>query len=64
MTYWNKGSLPGGGQFLDGTIDYSIQCPPLQSGRNTLEVRLVKRCPKLAAPVTLGAVEVAIQYRA
>ncbi|MSO22387.1 MAG: hypothetical protein EXQ58_03840 [Acidobacteria bacterium] len=64
VAYWNKGSLPGGGQFLDGTIDYGVQCPPLQSGKNTLEVRLVKRCPKLVAPVTLGGVEIAIQYQA
>src|SRR3954469_18123373 len=57
-----KISLPDGGEFLDGTVDYDLDCPPLRQGRNTLEVCLVKRCPKLAIPLTLGGVEIMIRY--
>jgi hypothetical protein len=63
VAYWNKSGLPDGGQFLDGTIDYDLDCPPLRQGRNTLEVCLVKRCPKLAVPLTLGGVEIGIRYK-
>lgn len=49
--------------FRAGTLEYETPIPPLCEGANQIEVRLVKRTQKLASPLILRRVEIAIRYQ-
>ena len=61
--FWNKNDYPDGGRFLEGTVEYRVERPPLRSGRNRVEVRVKKRNPKLRKPLVLSMVEVLLYYK-
>ena len=63
VSYWNKSRGPYGGKFLTGTLEYDVDCPPLQQGKNIIQVRLVKRPPGLKTPLKLSMVEVDLKYQ-
>ena len=63
IAFWNRHRGPYQGEYLSGTVDYEVGCPPLRQGTNIIQVRLVKRTPNLTAPLKLDMVEAFIQYR-
>ena len=63
VSYWNKSRGPYGGKFLTGTLEYDVDCPPLQQGKNIIQFRLVKRPPGLKTPLKLSMVEVDLKYQ-
>ena len=63
IAYWNQNQRKDRGRFLSGSIVYDVDTPPLRRGDNAIEIRLLKRAAPLAAPLELGLVEAAIQYR-
>ena len=63
VSYWNRTRGPYQGEYLTGTLEYDVACPPLKQGKNVIQVRLVKRTPNLTAPLTLGLVEASVHYK-
>ena len=63
VSYWNRRRGPYGGEYLTGTLEYDLACPPLKQGINVIQVRLVKRTPNLASPLRLGLVEASVNYK-
>ena len=61
--FWNRMDRPDGGRFLDGTVEYRVDCPPLRSGKNVVEIRLKNRAARLNAPLILSSLEVLLSYK-
>ena len=57
-----KDSASQGRQFVEGGLEYGLESSPLRQGINTLQVRLLRRAPRLSGSLTLNQVEVPIQY--
>ena len=62
VSQWNKNQNRFEGQFITGTFQYNVGCPPLRQGKNVIQVQLVQRTPKLSTPLILGMVEAYIKY--
>ena len=62
VSQWNKNQNRFEGQLITGTFQYDVGCPPLRQGKNTIQVQLVQRTPKLSTPLILGMVEAYIKY--
>ena len=63
VSYWNRTRGPYQGEYLTGTLEYDVACPPLKQGTNILQVRLVKRPSNLTVPLRLGMVEASVHYK-
>ena len=63
VSYWNRRRGPYQGEYLTGTLEYDVATPPLKQGINVIQVRLVKRTPKLTTPLRLGLVEASVNYK-